>query len=55
MPGGRWIWEIHQNGTYTFHSEGVDKLISHAGIVGGANGRGWLRASSGYLTSALAS
>ncbi len=46
--GGPWVWEIHGDGTYSFHSEAVDRIPPHAGTFSASNGRWLLKATTGY-------
>src|SRR5215467_1496522 len=35
----RWVWEIHQDGTYSFHAEGPGAAPPHSGLFSAAKGR----------------
>ncbi len=48
LKGGPWVWEIHSDGTYSFHSEAGDGVPSHSGTFSASNGRWALRATTGY-------
>jgi hypothetical protein len=48
MKGGEWVWEIHRDGTYRFHSEAGDRVPSHAGAFSASNGRWSLQATTGF-------
>jgi hypothetical protein len=47
VPGGNWVWEIHPDGTYSFHSEAHDGAPAHSGTFFASNGQWSLRASTG--------
>jgi hypothetical protein len=49
FKGGAWVWEIHPDGTYQFHSEAGDGAPSHAGTVSASNGQWSLKATTGYV------
>jgi hypothetical protein len=51
LKGGDWVWEIHRDGTYRFHSEAGDGAPSHAGTFSASNGHWVLKATSGYADS----
>ena len=51
LKGGPWVWEIHRDGTYKFHSEAGDGAAAHAGIFSASNGHWSLKATSGYTDS----
>jgi hypothetical protein len=44
----RWIWEIHQNGTYRFHAAGPDAAPAHSGSFATARGVYRLRSTMGW-------
>jgi len=46
--GGPWVWEIHSDGTYSFHSEAGDGVPPHSGTFSARNGLWSLKATSGY-------
>lgn len=48
INGGRWLWKIDANGTYSFHSEAADGAAPHAGMLTAKNGVWTLRATNGY-------
>jgi hypothetical protein len=48
---GRWVLEIHRNGTYRFHSEAGDGAVPHAGTFSASQGHWSLTATSGYAYS----
>src|SRR5579885_807669 len=43
----RWVWEIHADGTYSFHSEGSRAAPPHSGNVTFMNGMWALQATTG--------
>jgi hypothetical protein len=47
VPGGVWVWEIHPDGTYKFHSEAQDGAPAHSGSFFASNGQWSLRATTG--------
>jgi hypothetical protein len=51
LKGGPWVWEIHRDGTYRFHSEAGDGAATHAGTFAASNGHWSLKATSGYTDS----
>jgi hypothetical protein len=51
LKGGDWVWEIHRDGTYGFHSEAGDGVPSHAGTFSASNGHWVLKATTGYTDS----
>jgi hypothetical protein len=51
LKGGPWVWEIHRDGTYKFHSEAGDGAASHAGTFSASNGHWALKATTGYTDS----
>lgn len=34
----RWVWEIHSDGTYSFHAEGPGAVAAHSGTFAAADG-----------------
>ena len=48
LQAGRWVLEVHRDGTYRFHSEAGDGAQPHAGNFSASNGRWPLIADSGY-------
>jgi hypothetical protein len=46
--GGLWVWEIHPDGTYEFHSEAADGVAPHAGKFAASGGVWSLQATNGY-------
>ena len=48
VNGGLWIWEIHSDGTYAFHSEAGDGVAPHSGEFAASGGVWSLQASNGY-------
>jgi hypothetical protein len=48
VNGGLWVWEIHPNGTYEFHSEAADGVAPHAGKFAASGGVWSLQATNGY-------
>jgi hypothetical protein len=53
MKNGRWVWDIHRNGTYMFHSEAGDGALSHAGTFSASNGHWSLKSTTGYTDSGI--
>jgi len=51
LNGGRWIWIIRSNGTYSFHSEGPAIGMPHDGTFTAHNGKWSLKATNGYTDS----
>ena len=51
LKGGPWVWEIHRDGTYRFHSEAGDGAPPHAGTFSASNGHWSLKATTGYTDS----
>ena len=51
LKGGSWVWEIHRDGTYRFHSEAGDGAPPHAGTFSASNGHWSLKATTGYTDS----
>ena len=51
LKGGPWVWEIHRDGTYRFHSEARDDAPPHAGTFSASNGQWSLKATTGYTDS----
>jgi hypothetical protein len=51
LKGGPWVWEIHRDGTYRFHSEARDGAPPHAGTFSASNGQWSLKATTGYTDS----
>jgi hypothetical protein len=51
LKGGPWVWEIHRDGTYRFHSEARDGAPAHAGTFSASNGHWSLKATTGYTDS----
>jgi hypothetical protein len=51
LKGGLWVWEIHRDGTYRFHSEAGDGAPPHAGTFSASNGQWTLKATTGYADS----
>jgi hypothetical protein len=48
LKDGPWVWEIHRDGTYKFHSEARDGAPPHAGTFSASNGHWSLKATTGY-------
>jgi hypothetical protein len=48
---GPWVWEIHRDGTYRFHSEARDGAPPHAGTFSANKGQWSLKATTGYTDS----
>jgi hypothetical protein len=48
VNGGLWVWEIHPDGTYEFHSEAPDGVAPHAGKFAASGGVWSLQATNGY-------
>jgi hypothetical protein len=48
VKNGFWVWEIHRDGTYRFHSEAGDGAPSHTGTFSSSNGNWSLKATTGY-------
>ena len=48
LNGGPWVWEIHRDGTYSFHSEAGDGAPPTAGAFSARNGHWSLKATNGY-------
>ena len=48
VNGGLWLWEIHPDGTYEFHSEAPDGVAPHAGTFAASGGVWSLQATNGY-------
>jgi hypothetical protein len=48
VNGGLWVWEIHPDGTYEFHSEAADGAAPHAGKFAASGGVWSLQATNGY-------
>jgi len=48
LKGGPWVWEIHSDGTYSFHSEAGDGVPPHSGTFSARNGLWSLKATTGY-------
>jgi len=46
--GGRWLWNIRADGTFSFQSEAADWLGSQGGTFSASDGHWTLRATSGY-------
>jgi hypothetical protein len=46
--GGLWVWEIHSDGTYAFHSEAGDGVPPHSGTFTASKGRWKLKATTGW-------
>jgi hypothetical protein len=46
--GGFWVWEIHADGTYAFHSEAGDGVPPHSGTFSASKGRWKLKATTGW-------
>jgi hypothetical protein len=46
VSSGIWVWQISTNGTYTFHSEALDKTPPHNGTFMTNNGHYTLHAAS---------
>jgi len=42
----RWVWEIHQNGTYDFHAEGPGAVTAHSGTFAASAGHYTLSATT---------
>ena len=51
VNGGLWIWEIHPDGTYEFHSEAADGVAPHTGTFAASDGVWSLQATNGYTDS----
>jgi hypothetical protein len=51
LKDGPWVWEIHRDGTYRFHSEARDDAPPHAGTFSASNGQWSLKATTGYTDS----
>ena len=47
VRGGRWVWTVHPNGTYEFHSEAQDGMAPHSGNFSARDGHWWSRANDG--------
>jgi hypothetical protein len=48
VNAGRWLWQINQDGTYTFHSEAADGVPPHNGKFSASGGMWALIATNGY-------
>lgn len=48
VNGKPWIWEIHTDGTYAFHSEAGDGVPPQSGKFAASAGYWWLEAANGY-------
>ena len=48
LNGGPWVWEIHSDGTYSFHSEAGDGIPPTAGTFSARDGHWSLKATNGY-------
>jgi hypothetical protein len=48
VNGGLWIWDIHPDGSYEFHSEAGDGAAPHAGKFAASGGVWSLQATNGY-------
>jgi hypothetical protein len=48
QKGGKWVLEIHRDGTYKFHSEAADGVAPNAGSFSASSGRWSLKATNGY-------
>ena len=51
LKDGPWVWEIHRDGTYRFHSEARDGAPPHGGTFSASNGHWSLKATTGYTDS----
>jgi hypothetical protein len=51
LKDGPWVWEIHRDGSYRFHSEARDGAQPHAGTFSASNGHWSLKATTGYTDS----
>ena len=41
-----WVWDVHANGTYSFHAEGPGNIPSHRGTFEAAQGKYVLKATT---------
>ncbi len=48
VPGGRWVWIVATDGSYTFHSEAGDGVAAQMGMFAASGGYWWLLAANGY-------
>ena len=48
VPTGRWVWVIHPDGAYDFHSEAADGALPHSGRFRAQNGQWSMIALNGY-------
>ena len=53
FKGGPWVWVIHRDGTYEFHSEAGDGAEPNAGKFAAKNGHWMLKATSGYTDAGI--
>jgi hypothetical protein len=47
QSGGPWVWKISSNGTYKFHSDGLDMATPHTGTFSAGDGKWSLTATTG--------